>query len=71
LTLARRVFLPKACLEHDELGILCATLRVVYDDLEVVWSEWTSSLMAWSCSWTVRLLGRGVSSATLCWAAAS
>ena len=32
--------------ESDELGILSAALRVVYDDLEVVWSEGTSSLMA-------------------------
>ena len=32
--------------ESDELGILSAALRVVYDDLEVVRSEGTSSLMA-------------------------
>ena len=32
--------------ESDELSILSATLRVVYDDLEVVWSERTSSHMA-------------------------
>jgi len=32
--------------ESDELGILSATLGVVYDDLEVVWSEGTSSLVA-------------------------
>ena len=32
--------------ESDELGILSATLGVVYDDLEVVRSEGTSSFMA-------------------------
>ena len=32
--------------ESDELGILSATLGVVYDDLEVVRSEGTSSLTA-------------------------
>ena len=32
--------------ESDELGILSAALRVVCDDLEVVRSEGTSSLMA-------------------------
>ena len=32
--------------ESDELSILSAALRVVYDDLEVVRSEGTSSLMA-------------------------
>ena len=32
--------------EGDELGVLSATLGVVYDDLEVVRSEGTSSLMA-------------------------
>ena len=32
--------------ESDELGILSATLGVVCDDLEVVWSEGTSSLTA-------------------------
>ena len=32
--------------KSDELGILSATLGVVYDDLEVVRSEGTSSLMA-------------------------
>ena len=30
----------------DELGILSTALRVVCDDLEVVWSEGTSSLAA-------------------------
>jgi len=33
-------------MESDELGILSATLEVVYDDLEVVQSEGTSSLVA-------------------------
>ena len=33
-------------MESGELGILSATLRVVYDDLEVVRSEGTSSLAA-------------------------
>ena len=32
--------------ESDKLGILSVALRVVYDDLEVVWSEGTSSLVA-------------------------
>ena len=32
--------------ESDELSILSTALRVVYDDLEVVWSEGTSSLAA-------------------------
>jgi hypothetical protein len=32
--------------ESDELGILSAALGVVYDDLEVVRSEGTSSLVA-------------------------
>ena len=32
--------------KSDELGILSATLGVVYDDLEVVRSEGTSSLAA-------------------------
>jgi len=32
--------------ESDELGILSVTLGVVYDDLEVVRSEGTSSLTA-------------------------
>ena len=32
--------------ESDELGILSAALGVVCDDLEVVWSEGTSSLAA-------------------------
>ena len=32
--------------ESDELNILSAALGVVYDDLEVVWLEGTSSLMA-------------------------
>ena len=33
-------------MESDELGILSAALGVVCDDLEVVWSEGTSSLTA-------------------------
>ena len=33
-------------MESDELGILSTALGVVYDDLEVVWSEGTSSLTA-------------------------
>ena len=33
-------------MESDELNILNTTLRVVYDDLQVVWSEGSSSLMA-------------------------
>ena len=33
-------------MESDELGILSTTLGVVCDDLEVVRSEGTSSLMA-------------------------
>ena len=41
LTEARRNLQAKS----DELGILSATLRVVYDDLEVVWSKGTSSLV--------------------------
>ena len=32
--------------ESDELGILIAALGVVCDDLQVVWSEGTSSLVA-------------------------
>jgi len=32
--------------ESDELGILSATLRVVYDDVEVVRSKGTSSIVA-------------------------
>ena len=32
--------------ESDELGMLSAILGVVYDDLEVVWSDGNSSLMA-------------------------
>ena len=32
--------------ESDELNILSTTLEVVYDGLEVVWSEGTSSLIA-------------------------
>ena len=39
---ARRYLLA----ESDELGILSTTLKVVSDDLEVVRSEGTSSLMA-------------------------
>ena len=41
--------------ESDELGILSATLRVVYDDLEVVWSEGTISLMAHAIEITARV----------------
>ena len=33
-------------MKSDELGILSATLGVVYDDLQVVWLEEISSLMA-------------------------
>ena len=33
--------------KSDELGILSTALGVVYDDLEVVWSEGTSSLVAY------------------------
>ena len=33
-------------MERDKLGILSTVLGVVYDDLEVVRSEGTSSLMA-------------------------
>ena len=33
-------------MESDELGILTTTLGVVCDDVQVVWSEGTSSLMA-------------------------
>ena len=39
--------------ESDELGILSATLGVVCDDLEVVWSEGTSSLAARAIQITV------------------
>ena len=42
-------------MERDELGILSATLRVVYDDLEVVRSEGTSSLMAHAIQITTRV----------------
>ena len=42
LAKVRRNFLA----ESDELGILSATLRVVYDNLKVVQSEGTSSLAA-------------------------
>ena len=34
--------------ESDELGILSATLEVVCDDLKVVQSEGTSSLVAYA-----------------------
>ena len=40
--------------ESDELGILSATLRVVYDDLEVVRSEGTSLL----ATHTVNIMAR-------------
>ena len=33
-------------MQSDELGILSTTLGVDFDNLEVVWSEGTSSLMA-------------------------
>ena len=53
--------------ESDELGILSATLGVVYDDLEVVRSEGTSSLMArtveitaWVCQLERNVLHAGV-----------
>ena len=39
--------------ESDELGILSTTLRVVCNDLEVVWSEGTSLLMACAVEITV------------------
>ena len=39
--------------ESDELGILSAALGVVCDDLEVVQSEGTSSLMARAVKITV------------------
>ena len=42
-------------MESDELGILSAALRVVYDDLEVVRSEGTSSLTAHAVDITVRV----------------
>ena len=42
-------------MESDELGILSTALRVVYDDLEVVWSEGTSSLMA--CAINITRMG--------------
>ena len=48
---ARRNLLAKS----DELGILSATLEVVYDDLEVVWSEGTSSLVARAIEITARV----------------
>ena len=41
--------------ESDELGILSAALRVVYDDLEVVLSEGTSSLAARAIEITARV----------------
>ena len=41
--------------ESDELGILSATLGVVCDDLEVVWSEGTSSLVARAVEITARV----------------
>ena len=41
--------------ESDELSVLSATLRVVCDDLEVVWSEETSSLVAHAVDITVRV----------------
>ena len=41
--------------ESDELDILSTTLGVVYDDLEVVRSEGTSSLMAHAIEITARV----------------
>ena len=41
--------------ESDTLGILSATLRVVYNDLVVVRSEGTSSLMAHAIEITARV----------------
>ena len=35
-------------MESDKLSILSVALRVVCDDLQVVWSEGTSSLMAYA-----------------------
>ena len=51
LTEARRNLQAKS----DELGILSAALRVVCDDLEVVQSEGTSSLMARAVEITARV----------------
>ena len=42
-------------IESDELGILSATVRVVCDDLEVVRSEGTSSLVARAVEITARV----------------
>ena len=41
--------------ESDELDILSAALGVVYDDLEVVWLEGTSSLAAQAIEITARV----------------
>ena len=41
--------------ESDELGILSAALGVVCDDLEVVQSDWTSSLVAHAVKITARV----------------
>jgi len=41
--------------ESDELDIISATLGVVYDDLEVVLSEGTSSLVAYAVEITARV----------------
>ena len=41
--------------ESYELGILSAVLGVVCDDLEVVWSEGTSSLVARAVEITARV----------------
>ena len=41
--------------ESDKLGILSAALRVVYDDLEVVRLEGTSSLAAYAVEITARV----------------
>ena len=41
--------------ESDKLGILTATLGVVCDDLEVVWSDGTSSLVACAVEITARV----------------
>ena len=41
--------------ESDELGILSVALGVVCDDLEVVQSDWTSSLVAHAVKITARV----------------
>ena len=42
-------------MESDELNILSAALRVVCNDLEVVWSEGSSSLAAHAIEITARV----------------